>query len=122
GIKLVALFSPEHGIRGVADSFIDNSRDDKTGLPIYSLFGKGQRRPTPEMLSGIDTLVYDIQDVGARYYTYTTTCGYSMEVAAQNKLKFVVLDRPNPIGGYGIEGAEAEAEITTGTRMPSSAD
>src|SRR5262249_52968064 len=97
----------------VADSFIDNSRDDKTGLPVYSLFGKGQRRPTPEMLNGIDTLVYDIQDVGARFYTYTTTCGYSMEVAAQNKLKFVLLDRPNPIGGYEIEGPVADTEFTT---------
>jgi len=117
GLKLVAIFSPEHGIRGAADTFVDNGRDEKTGLPVYSLFGKGQRRPTPEMLSGIDTLVYDIQDVGVRFYTYTTTCAYSMEVAAQNHLKFVVLDRPDPIGGYEIEGPVAEPEFTTDSRF-----
>ena len=115
-LKLVAIFSPEHGLRGVADTTVDNSRDEKTGLPVYSLFGKGQRRPTPEMLAGIDTLVYDIQDVGTRFYTYTTTCGYSMEAAAQNKLKFVVLDRPNPIGGHEIEGPVAETEFTVDPR------
>jgi uncharacterized protein YbbC (DUF1343 family)/CubicO group peptidase (beta-lactamase class C family) len=112
-LKLVAIFSPEHGLRGAADSYVDNTRDEKTGLPVYSLFGKGQRRPTSDMLSGIDTLVYDIQDVGARFYTYPATCGYAMEVAAQNKMKFVVLDRPDPIGGYEIEGPVAEAEFTT---------
>jgi uncharacterized protein YbbC (DUF1343 family)/CubicO group peptidase (beta-lactamase class C family) len=116
-LKLVAIFSPEHGLRGAADTYVDNSRDEKTGLPVYSLFGKGQRRPTAEMLSGIDTLVYDIQDVGTRFYTYTTTCGYSMEVAAQNRLKFVVLDRPDPIGGYEIEGPVAEAEFTSDPRF-----
>jgi uncharacterized protein YbbC (DUF1343 family) len=101
----------------VADSYVDNTRDEKTGLPVYSLFGKGQRRPTAEMLEGIDTLVYDIQDVGARFYTYTTTCGYAMEAAAENKLRFVVLDRPDPIGGYEIEGPVAEAEFTTDPRV-----
>jgi uncharacterized protein YbbC (DUF1343 family)/CubicO group peptidase (beta-lactamase class C family) len=116
-LKLAAIFSPEHGLRGVADSYVDNTRDEKTGLPVYSLFGKGQRRPTAEMLKGIDTLVYDIQDVGTRFYTYTTTCGYSMEVAAQNKLKFVVLDRPDPIGGYEIEGPVAEAEFSSDPRL-----
>jgi len=117
GLKLVAIFSPEHGVRGAADTFVDNDRDEKTGLPVYSLFGKGQRRQTAEMLSGIDTLVYDIQDVGVRFYTYTTTCAYSMEVAAQNHLKFVVLDRPDPIGGYEIEGPVAELEFTTDSRF-----
>jgi uncharacterized protein YbbC (DUF1343 family)/CubicO group peptidase (beta-lactamase class C family) len=111
-LKLVALFSPEHGLRGMEDTHVGSTRDEKTGLPIFSLYDKDRRRPTADMLRGIDTLVFDIQDVGARFYTYITTCGYAMEEAAKNNLRFVVLDRPNPINGYDIEGPVAEAELT----------
>jgi uncharacterized protein YbbC (DUF1343 family)/CubicO group peptidase (beta-lactamase class C family) len=111
-LKLVALFSPEHGLRGIEDAIVGSARDEKTGLPIYSLYDKDKRRPTAEMLAGIDTLVFDIQDVGVRFYTYITTCGLAMEEAARNKIKFVVLDRPNPINGYDIEGPVADAELT----------
>ena len=103
GIKLVALFSPEHGIRGVLDAAVPSSVDEKTGLPIHSLYGPTQR-PTPEMLNGIDAMVIDLQDIGARFYTYMTTMAYVMEEAAQRKIRVIVLDRPNPIGGVQIEG------------------
>ncbi len=108
-VKLVALFSPEHGIRGVMDEKVTDSVDEKTKLPIYSLYGE-TRKPTPQMLQGIDTLVFDIQDIGARFYTYTSTMGLALEVAAQNKLKFVVLDRVNPINGVDVEGPLADAD------------
>lgn len=98
-VKLVALFGPEHGLRGTFDSKVENSRDQKTGLPVYSLYGE-TNRPTKEMLAGIDALVFDIQDIGARYYTYPWTMALSMKAAAENGKRFVVLDRPNPIGGY----------------------
>ncbi len=101
--KLVALFSPEHGIRGVLDAAVGSSIDELTGLPIYSLYGEA-RRPTPEMLKGIDALVFDVQDIGARFYTYITTMAYCMEAAAKQGIPFYVLDRPNPIGGLKIEG------------------
>ncbi|HKO97983.1 MAG TPA: exo-beta-N-acetylmuramidase NamZ domain-containing protein [Pyrinomonadaceae bacterium] len=102
-VKLVALFSPEHGIRGLADDKISDSKDDQTGLPIYSLYGES-RRPKPEQLKDLDALVFDIQDIGARFYTYISTLGYVMEEAVKLKLPVVVLDRPNPIGGIEIEG------------------
>ncbi len=101
--RLVALFSPEHGIRGIEDSQVKSTKDEKTGLPIYSLYGD-TKRPTPEMLRGIDILVYDIQDVGARFYTYSTTLGYCIEAAAKAGIPIYVLDRPNPIGGVVVEG------------------
>jgi uncharacterized protein YbbC (DUF1343 family) len=107
GVKLVALFGPEHGIRGQLDTLVADSKDEKTGLPIYSLYGKN-RRPTAEQLKGIDTLVYDIQDIGCRFYTYLTTLGYLLETAAAHKLRLVVLDRPNPIGGLVVEGPVLE--------------
>jgi uncharacterized protein YbbC (DUF1343 family)/CubicO group peptidase (beta-lactamase class C family) len=110
-LKLVALFAPEHGLRGIEDSTVGDQRDEKTGLPVYSLYDKDRRRPAAETLKGIDTLVFDIQDVGTRFYTYITTCGYAMEEAARNRIKFVVLDRPNPINGYDIEGPVADAEL-----------
>ncbi len=110
-LKLVALFSPEHGLRGIEDSPVADQRDQKPGLPVYSLYEKDKQRPAAEMLKDIDTLVFDIQDVGARFYTYITTCGYAMEEAAKNRIKFVVLDRPNPINGYDIEGPVADAEL-----------
>jgi uncharacterized protein YbbC (DUF1343 family)/CubicO group peptidase (beta-lactamase class C family) len=107
-VKLVALFSPEHGIRGEVDEAVDSSRDDKTGLPIYSLYGT-TRRPTDQMLSGIDTLVVDLQDVGARFYTFPATIGYAMEEAARRHVAVVVLDRPNPVNGFDIEGPIQDA-------------
>jgi uncharacterized protein YbbC (DUF1343 family) len=111
-LKLVALLSPEHGLRGIEDSNVGDTRDEKTGLPVFSLYEKDRRRPAADMLKDIDTLVFDIQDVGTRFYTYTTTCGYAMEEAAKNKIRFVVLDRPNPINGYDIEGPVADRELT----------
>ncbi|MBI4482093.1 MAG: DUF1343 domain-containing protein [Acidobacteria bacterium] len=103
GIRLVALFSPEHGIQGIADTKVASSRDEKTGLPIHSLYGDALR-PTPEMLQGIDALVFDIQDIGTRFYTYITTLGYALEEAGRHRVEFFVLDRPNPINGHSVEG------------------
>jgi uncharacterized protein YbbC (DUF1343 family) len=102
-VHIVKLFSPEHGLYGVKDEKVGDMTDEKTGLPVVSLYGK-TRRPTPEMLAGVDVLVFDIQDVGARYYTYISTMGYCMEEAAKAKVAVVVLDRPNPIGGDKVEG------------------
>ncbi len=110
--KLAALFSPEHGLRGVADDRIQSSTDESTGLPIYSLYGES-RRPTFEMLNGIDALVFDIQDVGARFYTYITTMAYCMEAAAKGGIPFYVLDRPNPIGGLKVEGPMLDKDKTS---------
>ena len=107
GVKLVALFSPEHGIRGVADEKVSDSKDETTGLRIYSLYGD-TRRPKPEQLKDLDALVYDIQDVGARFYTYISTLGYILEEAAKAKLPVYVLDRPNPIDGVDVEGPIAD--------------
>ncbi|PKP38281.1 MAG: DUF1343 domain-containing protein [Bacteroidetes bacterium HGW-Bacteroidetes-14] len=108
-VKLVALFGPEHGVRGDvhAGDKVDNMNDPKTGLPVYSLYGK-TRKATPEMLKDIDVLVYDIQDIGSRSFTYISTMGLAMEAAAENNIEFVVLDRPNPLGGNKIEGNLAE--------------
>ena len=102
-VKLVALFSPEHGIRGTLDDKVASSTDPKTGLPVYSLYGES-RRPTGEMLDGLDAIVVDLQDIGARFYTYITTMAYVLEEAAKRRLPVVVLDRPNPINGFQIEG------------------
>ena len=103
--RLVSLFSPEHGIRGEAEAgqSVGSSVDQRTGLPIYSLYGE-TTRPTDAMLTGVDTLVYDIQDVGARTYTYISTLLEVMHTAAQHQLPLVVLDRPDPIGGDQVEG------------------
>lgn len=109
GVKLVALFSPEHGIRGLADENVSDSRDETTGLPIYSLYGD-TRRPKPEQLKDLDALVYDIQDIGTRFYTYISTLGYVLEEAAKAKLPVFVLDRPNPIGGVDVEGPTADKD------------
>ena len=109
-VKLVALFSPEHGIRGKLDEKVNDSKDEKTGLPVYSLYGQ-RRKPTAEQLEGIDTLVYDIQDIGCRFYTFMTTLGYILETAGQHKLHVVVLDRPNPIGGLVVEGPILDKDL-----------
>jgi uncharacterized protein YbbC (DUF1343 family)/CubicO group peptidase (beta-lactamase class C family) len=108
GVTLVALFSPEHGIRGAVDENVNDSKDEKTGLPIYSLYGT-RRKPTVDTVKGIDTLVFDIQDAGCRFYTYISTLGLVMEAAAENKIKLVVLDRPNPLGGMASEGPILDA-------------
>ncbi len=104
-VDLVALFSPEHGIRGTerGGDPIESGRDAKTGLPIHSLYGE-TRKPTPEMLKGLDVLLFDIQDVGARYYTYISTMALAMEAAGEAGIPFVVLDRPDPIGGVAVQG------------------
>jgi len=108
GVTLVSLFSPEHGIRGVLDDNVPSTRDEKTGLPIHSLYGD-TRRPTDAMLGGLDTLVVDLQDIGARFYTYPATVGYMLEEAARRKLSVVVLDRPNPVNGFDVEGPVQDA-------------
>jgi uncharacterized protein YbbC (DUF1343 family) len=103
GVKLLALFSPEHGLEGQADSRVPSGRDAATGLPVYSLYGDTER-PTDRMLEGLDALVFDIQDAGVRFYTYITTLGYCLEAAAQKGIEFYVLDRPNPINGDEVQG------------------
>jgi uncharacterized protein YbbC (DUF1343 family) len=103
GVKLVALFSPEHGIRGTFDERVSSTTDEATGQPVYSLYGETER-PTDAMLAGLDVLVFDIQDAGVRFYTYITTMGYAMEAAAAHHVAFYVLDRPDPLGGERIEG------------------
>jgi uncharacterized protein YbbC (DUF1343 family) len=105
-LKLVAIFSPEHGFQGTsaAGADIGSGKDPSTGVPIYSLYHGGSYRPTAAMLRGIDVLVYDLQDVGARFYTYATTLGYMMEAAAPLKIPIYVLDRPDPINGLSVEG------------------
>ncbi len=102
-VNLVALFGPEHGVRGDNVGEIKDGVDERTGLPAYSLYGD-IRTPTAEMLDGIDVLVFDIQDIGPRFYTYITTLGLTMQAAAEHGLSYVVLDRPNPIGGELVEG------------------
>ena len=110
GVQLVALFAPEHGIRGVLDADVPAERDQKTGLTIHSLYGE-TRRPTAAMLAGIDTLVIDLQDIGARFYTYPATTGYVLEEAAKRKIAVMVLDRPNPVNGWQIEGPNQSEPI-----------
>ncbi len=108
-VKFVALFAPEHGIRGLVDDKVSDSVDEKTGLPIYSLYGE-MRRPKPEQLKDLDAIVYDIQDVGTRFYTYTATLKNVMEEAAKAGKPVFVLDRPNPLGGVDVEGALADED------------
>jgi uncharacterized protein YbbC (DUF1343 family) len=111
-VQVVALFSPEHGIAGHSDEKLASSKDASTGLPIFSLYGD-HLRPTDEMLQGIDALVFDVQDAGVRFYTYTTTMAYCMEEAAKRKIAFFVLDRPNPLNGDIVEGPVLDAEKTS---------
>ncbi|MFP4288305.1 MAG: exo-beta-N-acetylmuramidase NamZ domain-containing protein [Bacteroidales bacterium] len=107
--ELIALYGPEHGVRGNynAGDLVGNDYDTKTGIPMFSLYGSA-RKPTPEMLEDIDVLIYDIQDIGSRSYTYISTMGLAMEAAAENDIEFMVLDRPNPLGGYKFEGPLVE--------------
>jgi uncharacterized protein YbbC (DUF1343 family) len=113
-LELVALFSPEHGIRGAAadGEIVASGVDARTGLPIHSLYGE-TRRPTPAMLAGIEALLFDIQDIGARQYTYISTMAHAMEAAAAAGIPFVVLDRPNPIGGEIVEGGVLDPAFRT---------
>lgn len=113
GFSVTALFSPEHGIRGTEDAQVSSAKDEKTGLPLHSLYGK-TKKPTPEMLADVDVLVFDIQDIGARFYTYITTLAMCMEAARENGKGMVVLDRPNPIGGDIVEGPVLEESLRGG--------
>jgi uncharacterized protein YbbC (DUF1343 family)/CubicO group peptidase (beta-lactamase class C family) len=110
GVQLVSLLSPEHGLSAVLDTKVGSSRDDRSGLTIHSLYGETQR-PTDAMLQGIDLVVVDLVDVGARFYTYATTVAYVMEEAAKRKIGVMVLDRPNPIGGVQVEGPSLDTGI-----------
>jgi uncharacterized protein YbbC (DUF1343 family) len=114
GVQLVALFSPEHGLAGNNDEKFSSTKDPSTGLPVHSLYGETQR-PTDEMLTGIDTLVFDVQDAGVRFYTYTTTMAYCMEEAAKHNIAFFVLDRPDPMGGEIVEGPMLDPDKTSFT-------
>jgi len=120
GVQVVALFTPEHGLGGNQDESVFSTKDPVSGLPVYSLYGE-TRRPTDEMLAGIDALVFDVQDAGVRFYTYTTTMAYCMEEAAKRKIAFFVLDRPDPIGGEIVEGPVLDADKASFTayfRLP----
>jgi len=104
-VRVVALFGPEHGIRGTTSDGkpIENTVDQQTGIPVYSLFGQ-TFKPTPEMLKGIDVLIYDIQDVGVRFYTFISTLDLSLEAAAENHIRFIVLDRPDMLRADFVDG------------------
>jgi len=110
GYTLTALFSPEHGLRGTEDATVSSGRDERTGLPVHSLYGK-TRKPTAEMLMDVDLLVFDIQDIGARYYTYCTTLAFVMEAAKEQDKAVLVLDRPNAIGGDAVEGPPLDEDL-----------
>lgn len=109
-VKLQAIFAPEHGFTGIADENVQNAKDEKTGIMIYSLYDK-TNRPTPEELKDIDALIFDIQDIGARFYTYISTMAMCMEEAAKNNIEFIVLDRPNPITGLRVDGPIQDREL-----------
>ncbi|HEV2130324.1 MAG TPA: DUF1343 domain-containing protein [Longimicrobiaceae bacterium] len=113
-MRLVALFAPEHGIRGTAaeGELVSSTVDQRTGLPIHSLYGE-TRKPTPEMLEGVEALVFDIQDVGARQYTYVYTMAFGMQAAAEKGIPFVVLDRANPVTGTRVEGNILDPAFST---------
>jgi uncharacterized protein YbbC (DUF1343 family) len=111
-VKLVKLFSPEHGIRGALDATVPDGRDDATGLPIVSLYGT-ERKPRARDIADLDALIFDIQDVGSRFYTYITTLGLVLEAAAESKKQVFVLDRPNPIGGRVISGPVRDDELAS---------
>ncbi|RSD25032.1 DUF1343 domain-containing protein [Mesobacillus subterraneus] len=110
-VELTALYGPEHGVRGSAQAgaYVEYYIDEKTNLPVYSLYGQ-TKKPTPEMLENVDVLLFDIQDVGTRFYTYIYTMAYAMEAAKENEIPFIVLDRPNPLGGHKVEGPVLETK------------
>lgn len=114
GVKLAALFSPEHGLYGNADEKVASSREQTVSLPLYSLYSN-VTRPTEQMLNGLDALVFDIQDAGARFYTYITTMAYAMEAAAKHGIPFYILDRPNPLGGAAVQGPIMDADLKSFT-------
>jgi uncharacterized protein YbbC (DUF1343 family) len=120
-LELITLFNPEHGLFGKLDvSLIEDSRDPETGIKVYSLYGS-THRPTADMLEAIDTLVFDIQDIGTRFYTYISTMGHAMQAAAEFNIRFVVLDRPNPINGIDVSGPvldEGRESFTAFHRLP----
>jgi uncharacterized protein YbbC (DUF1343 family) len=124
GVELAAIFSPEHGLQGQLDTTqVGNSRDSATGVPILSMYGgsDAKRRPTPEMLKNLDAVVYDIQDAGVRFYTYEATLGYFLEACAKAGKEFIVLDRPDPVGGAAVQGPLSDAgkeSFTNYTRIP----
>jgi uncharacterized protein YbbC (DUF1343 family) len=112
GVKLAAILAPEHGLRGAAEAGarVASSKHDKTGAPIYSLYGRS-RKPTPAMLRDLDLLLFDVQDIGARFYTYISTLGLAMQAAAAARIPFIVLDRPNPLGGEYVSGFVLERTL-----------
>lgn len=114
GLTVTALFGPEHGIRGdaPAGAVVESSLDPLTGIPVHSLYGP-TKKPTPEMLADVDVLLFEIQDAGARFYTYTWTMAHCMEACAENGKRFIVLDRPNPIGGEAVEGGLVRPGLET---------
>ena len=112
GVQLAAIFSPEHGVTGTLDTTaIGNSKDAATGVPVYSVYGdsSAKRHPPLEILQSVDAVVFDIQDIGTRFYTYETTLGYFLESAAKTGKRIIVLDRPNPINGVSVQGPISEA-------------
>jgi uncharacterized protein YbbC (DUF1343 family) len=112
GIQLAALFAPEHGLTATEDAAVSEGRDARSGLPVHSLYGETPR-PTPAMLRGLDVIVIDLPDAGARFYTYMTTIAYVMEEAAKSRVAVMVLDRPNPITGLAIEGPALDADLAS---------
>ncbi|MCL6573766.1 MAG: DUF1343 domain-containing protein [Bacillus sp. (in: Bacteria)] len=113
-VELTALYGPEHGVRGSAQAgqYVEKYIDEKTGVPVYSLYG-ATKKPTPEMLSNVDVLIFDIQDVGARFYTYIYTMALAMEAAKENNIPIIILDRPNPISGTKVEGPVLEDKYSS---------
>lgn len=109
GVTLAAVFAPEHGLEGQLSGRIDDGVDKQTRLRVYSLYGE-TRRPTPEMLQGLDAVVFDMQDAGVRYYTFITTMAYAMEEAVRHGVEFIVLDRPNPLNGVAVQGPQLDAD------------
>lgn len=108
--QLEAIFSPEHGLKGIIEGEYSSQRFENNGIPVYSLYGR-VRKPRPEWLRGLDALVFDIQDIGTRFYTYITTMSLCMQAAAEQEIRFYVLDRPNPVSGLAVEGPVVEKEL-----------
>lgn len=108
--QLEAIFSPEHGLKGIIEGEYSSQRFENSGIPVYSLYGR-VRKPRPEWLRGLDALVFDIQDIGTRFYTYITTMSLCMQAAAEQEIRFYVLDRPNPVSGLAVEGPVVEKEL-----------